>query len=132
MPVGAPRGHKKAGGRTKGTPNKRTLALRQALEAHGCDLAEQIAGLLRDPDVQGPLKVDLVSRLLPFLFPQMRPVDPEGVLTPEQAAGMLGAQAVKFREALHRHVRDHAAIAAVLEDLRAQPSHRNGASAPAL
>jgi hypothetical protein len=38
MPGGAKVGHKKVGGRTRGTPNKRSLALRQALEAHGCRL----------------------------------------------------------------------------------------------
>jgi hypothetical protein len=123
-------GHKKAGGRVKGTPNKRTLALRQALEAHGCDLAEQIANLLHDPDVQGPLKVDLVTKLLPYLYPQLRPVDPDGVLSPQQAAGMLGAQATKFRDALHRYVVDPATRTRILDELHVHPSHRadNGVS----
>lgn len=132
MPRGGTIGHRKGGGRTKGTPNKRSLALRQALAAHGCHPEEQIAGLLLDAEVETTLKADLLTKLLPYLYPQLRPVDPEGALSPEQAAGMLGAQAGKFREALHRHVRDHAAIAAVLEDLRAQPPHRHGASAPAV
>jgi hypothetical protein len=132
MPRGAKIGHRKGGGRVKGTPNKRSLALRQALEAHGCFLEEQIAGLLKDPEVEKPLKVDLVAKLLPYLFPQLRPVDADNVLTPQQAAGMLGAQAIKFRAALTRYVSDPTLIARVFDDLRTDPSHSNGASAAAV
>jgi hypothetical protein len=130
MPVGAPRGHTKAGGRVKGTPNKRTTQLRQALEAHGCDLAEQIAGVLQDPAVETSLKTDLLSKLLAYTYPQLRPQDPEGLLTPEQAAGMLGAQAVRFREALRRSGADEILVARVLDDLRTHTTNGAGASPP--
>jgi hypothetical protein len=130
MPPGAKVGHKKGGGRKRGTPNKRSLALRQALEAHGCDLAEQIAGLLQDAAVEQSIKVEVLTKLLPYVYPQLRAVDPEGVLTPEQMAGMLGAQATKFREALNRYVTDPTLIALVLDDLRAHTTHRRGASTP--
>ena len=132
MPRGGTIGHRKGGGRTKGTPNKRSLALRQALEAHGCDLAEEIAGLLQDPDVQQSLKADLLSKLIPYVYPQLRPVDPDGVLTPEQASGMLGAQATRFRDALHRYVSDQTIVARVLDDLRTHTTNGSGASAPAV
>jgi hypothetical protein len=130
MPRAGTIGHRKGGGRKKGTPNKRSLALRQALEAHGCDLAEQIAGLLQDGAVEQPIKVEVLTKLLPYVYPQLRAVDPEGVLTPEQTAGMLGAQATKFREALNRYVTDETLIALVLDDLRAHTTHRSGASTP--
>ena len=127
----APRSVIARGGRKRGTPNKRTQALRQALEAHGCDLAEQIAGVLLDAAVESAVKTDLLTKVLPYVYPQLRPVDPEGYLSPEQAAALLGAQAATVKEALHRHGADQSLVARVLEDLR-QPAQRNGASAPAV
>jgi hypothetical protein len=126
MPGGAKPGHKKVGGPRAGTPNKRSLALRQALEAHGCRLEEQLAGLLTDPAVEAPLKAEVLTKLLPYVYPQLRPVDPEGVLTADQAAGMLGAQASKFRAALRRHVSDEATISTILEDLRVHATNGAG------
>jgi hypothetical protein len=115
---GTPQG-KKTGGRTKGTPNKRSLELLQGLMAHGCIPAEQIAKLLTSNDLHAAQKMESWEKLLPYLFPQRKPVDPDGYLTAEQAAGMLGAQATKFRDALQQHVGDAAIIALVLESLRA-------------
>jgi hypothetical protein len=132
MPKGAKIGHRKGGGRTKGTPNKRSLALRQALESRGCHLEQQIAGLLQDPEVDVALKVDLIRIVLPRTFPELRPVDPDNFLSPEQMAGALGAQAARFREALHRHMPDPIVRAQVLDELRPQTPNANGASAPAV
>ena len=132
MPGGAKVGHKKVGGRKRGTPNKRSLALRQALEAHGCHVEEQLAGLLQDPAVEATLKAEVLTKLLPYVYPQLRPVDPEGYLSPDQAAGLLGAQASKMKEALQRHGADPTLIDRVLEDLRTPQAHCNGASAPAV
>jgi hypothetical protein len=120
------------GGRVRGTPNRRTALLLDALEAHGCNMPAQIAGLLNDPEVTGSLKVDLVSRLLPYLYPQRKAVDPEEILSPEQAAGMLGAQATKFRDALQRYVSDETIIALILDELRATKIERPRPGAPAL
>jgi hypothetical protein len=130
MPRGGKIGHKRGGGRAKGTPNKKTGLLLDALEAHGCNMPEQIAGLLQDPEVKGALKVDLVSRLLPYLYPQRKPMDPQEILTPEQAAGMLGAQATKFRDALQRYVSDETVMALILDELRAHTTQRPRAGAP--
>ena len=132
MPRGGTIGHRKTGGRVKGTPNKRSLTLRAALEAHGCHLEEQIAHLLRDPAVEAPLKAEVVAKLLPYIYPQLRPVDPDGMLSPEQAAGMLGRQALTFREALRRYVTDETIIARVLDDLRAHTTNGSTASAAAV
>jgi len=128
MPRSGTIGHRKGGGRAKGTPNKRTLVLRQALEAHGCDLAEQIAGLLLDPTAERSLKVEVLTKLVPYVFPQLKPVEAEGYLSPEQASGMLGAQAVRFRDALHRHIADPTLVSQVLDDLRTPTNHRAGES----
>jgi hypothetical protein len=106
------------------------LALRQALEAHGCRLEEQIAGLLLDPTAEWSLKADLLMKLVPFVFPQLKPVDAEGTLTPEQASGMLGAQAVRFRDALQRYSADPTLVTQVLNDLRTHTTNGAGASPP--
>jgi hypothetical protein len=130
MPRGAKIGHPKGGGRVKGTPNRKTTILLDALEAQGCHLPGQIAGLLTDPALPGALKVDLVGKLLPYLYPQRKPMDPEDILTPAQAAGMLGAQATKFRAALQRYVADETLIAVILEALRAPTTECPRAGAP--
>jgi hypothetical protein len=132
MPKGAKIGHRKGGGRVKGTPNKRSLALREALASHGCDLAEQIAGLLRDPEVDVMIKVDLIRIVLPRTYPELRPVDPDNFLTPEQMAGALGAQAVRFREAVHRHIPDASMRGQILDELRATATNGHAAGAPAV
>jgi hypothetical protein len=128
MPRAGTIGHRKGGGRKKGTPNKRSLALRQALEAYGCRLEEQLAGLLQDPAVEATLKAEVLTKLLPYVYPQLRPVDPDGVLSPAQAAGMLGAQATKFRDALTRYITDQTIISLVLDDLRAHTTNGTGAN----
>jgi hypothetical protein len=130
MPGGAKVGHKKVGGRVRGTPNRKTEALRQALQNYGCRIEEQIAGLLLDAEMDQSLKVDLVVKLLPYLYPQLRPVDETTMLTPQQAAGMLGSQATKFREALTRYVSDRTIVSQVLDDLHTHQAHANGTSAP--
>jgi hypothetical protein len=114
----------------KGTPNKRSVALREALASHGCDLAEQIAGLLQDPEVDVMIKVDLIRIVIPRTYPELRPVDEANMLTPQQTAGMLGSQAAKFREALTRYVSDQSLVSQVLNDLHTHQAHANGTSAP--
>jgi hypothetical protein len=130
MPGGAKIGHKKVGGRVKGTPNRRSQALRQALEAHGCRLEEQIASLLQNPEVDVALKVDLIRIVLPRTFPELRPVDPDNFLSPEQMAGALGAQAVRFREAVHRHIPDPSVRGQILDELRPTATNGHAAGAP--
>lgn len=91
----------------------------QALAHYECSLPEQIATLFKDPEIVGPLKLQLLGHLMPYLYPQRKAIDPDGYLTVEQAAGMLGAQASKFRDALAHHVSDPAIVASILESLRA-------------
>jgi len=116
MPRGSQPGQHR-GGRQRGTPNKRSTELLHALEAHGCVMAEQIAGLFRDPAITGELKLDLLAKVLPYLYPQRKPIDPDGYLSAEQAAVMLGAQATKFRDALQRYISDAATVTLILDEL---------------
>lgn len=105
-------------GRTKGTPNKRTVALQQALAQAGFSAPEQIATMFKDPQIPVALKIELCLHLLPYLYPRLRPVDPPGSLAPEHVAEMLGQQVRKFRDALQQHVHDPGTITLILEALR--------------
>jgi hypothetical protein len=119
MPRGGSHPGERRGGRKRGTRNKRSCVLLEALDQAGCWLPEQIAILLKDPLLSVIVKVDLIKILLPYCYPQLKPVDPEGYLTPEQAAEMPGKQAVHFREAMEQHMQDPLMIALILDTVRA-------------
>jgi hypothetical protein len=123
---GKKKGAPKTGGRTVGTPNRRTQELRDALHGHGCDIAEHISALLSNKETPIMQKIELIEKLLPLLWPQQKAIDPQGYLTIEQAAGMLGAQATKFQHALLARINDPALVAAIMEHLRG-PQHSSGA-----
>jgi hypothetical protein len=105
-------------GREKGTPNKRSLELLQGLIAHGCSPAGEIASLLLSSQLQAKDKLECWERLLPYLYPQQKAIDPDGYITIEQAAGMLGAEVAKFKRILEAHVTDPMTVAAIIEALR--------------
>ena len=115
---GKPKGAPKTGGREKGTPNKRSLELLKGLMAHDCLPAQEIAALLKSSDLHAAQKIEAWEHLLPYLYPQQKAIDPDGYLMLEQVAGMLGAQATKFRNALEAHVADPMTVATILEVLR--------------
>src|SRR5690349_16480629 len=66
-------GHEKAGGRAKGVPNRRTRYLHEVLEAHGFSVVENLMELL--PKLDHTTQAGVLLRLLPFLYPQRKPVD---------------------------------------------------------
>lgn len=70
-PVGLP----KTGGRTKGTPNRATLALREKLEAIGCDPFIELAKMGMNDKNSGELRERCLNDLLPYLYPKRKPVD---------------------------------------------------------
>ncbi len=115
---GKRKGSPKSGGREKGTPNKRSLELLKGLLAEHCDPAAQIADLLMGTDLHAAQKMECWQWLLPYLYPQQKAIDPEGYLTVEQAAGMLGAEVQKFKRALESHVTDPMLVVTILEALR--------------
>ena len=116
--TGKRKGAVKTGGRTSGTPNKRSLELLQGLLAHACIPAEQIALLLTSTDLHAVQKMECWEKLLPYLFPQRKPIDPEGYITIDQAAGMLGAQVGRFRDTLLRHEIEGTLVSSILAELR--------------
>ena len=115
---GDKKGTPKSGGRLKGTPNKRSLDLLNGLLAVGCPPAEEIATLLHDLTMPAPLRMQMWERLLPYLYPQFKALEPDGYLTVDQAAGMLTAMSARFRQVLVRHMHDQALVAEILQEVR--------------
>ena len=72
---GKPIGSPKTGGRRKGTPNRATLALRDKLEALGCDPAIELAKMGMNDKNPGELRERCLNDLLPYVYPKRKPVD---------------------------------------------------------
>jgi hypothetical protein len=98
---GSPKGIRQ-GGRQKGTLNKRTLELREQLTRHGCSIPRHIADLLDAPTERFPeaQKAEFLLKLLPFLHPQRKPIDPDGYISESQAATMQQQLILRFEMAL--------------------------------
>lgn len=71
-PVGLP----KTGGRQKGTPNKSTSFLRERLAAQGCDPADELLKIAREPNTRTESRIQVYSILLPYVYPRPKPLDP--------------------------------------------------------
>jgi hypothetical protein len=67
-------GHSKVGGRTKGVPNRNTIELRamlrETLEFEIQNLPEYLNSI-SDPK----MKIELLIKLMPFVFPKMQTID---------------------------------------------------------
>ena len=67
-PIGLP----KTGGRKAGTPNKKSVWLREELENAGINWGEQLKEALSSLDYK---KAEILISLLPYLNPKMKEVD---------------------------------------------------------
>lgn len=65
-------GSPKTGGRKKGTPNKSTTYLRQALADVGCSIEEALAKAIHSENTQ---MIQALSLLLPYLTPKFKDAD---------------------------------------------------------
>ena len=65
----------KTGGRTSGTPNKRTLEAIEKLEELGCDPIEGMARIAMDESNSIELRAKMLSDLAPYVYPKRRTVD---------------------------------------------------------
>jgi hypothetical protein len=108
-------------GRQKGTPNKRSLQLLQGLMAYNCLPAEQLARLLVSSELSPLEQLLSWERVLPFLFPKFKEIDPDSTLTIAEAAGMLGAQALRLRDALLSHGIAPDVVRQIFADLQPAP-----------
>ncbi len=84
-----PTGIPKTGGRTKGTPNLKTLVLRESLRRVGFDIVNELHELYPSLDPQTQAKV-LLS-FLPYLFPKPEVVSVSCLKTNEMAKESLYA-----------------------------------------
>ena len=67
----------KTGGRQKGTPNKRTAALAELLDDHGCDPVAALVGIAQDAETPRELRARIFGDLLPFLYPRRKAIELE-------------------------------------------------------
>jgi hypothetical protein len=82
MPItakgGRPAGLPKTGGRTKGTPNRATLTLREKLEEMGYDPVLAMAEMSRDPKTSPELKFQCHREVALYVHPKRKPQDAAG------------------------------------------------------
>lgn len=68
---------RKTGGRTVGTPNRRTKEAQALLERVGCDPLDRMARLAQDPKTPIELQVKLLIELAGYSYPKIRAADIE-------------------------------------------------------
>jgi hypothetical protein len=68
----------KTGGRTQGTPNKRTLELSDRLETAAFDPVQVIIDIAKNAASSPDLRLRAASELLPYLFPRRKAVELTG------------------------------------------------------
>ena len=66
---------KKTGGRTRGTPNKRTVEVAERLAALGCDPIEGMAMLAMDPVNPPELRGRMFAELAGYVAPKRKAVE---------------------------------------------------------
>jgi hypothetical protein len=74
MARGAKPGERR-GGRSKGTPNKRTEAVAERLEALGCDPIEGMARIAMDETVELSIRAQMYKELAQYVAPKRRAVE---------------------------------------------------------
>lgn len=68
----------KTGGRTAGTPNKRTADLAERLEALGCDPLKGLARIAADPSTDTALRARIYADLLPYMYSKRKALEVSG------------------------------------------------------
>lgn len=81
--MGAPKGHKKYGGRKKGTPNKNSLSLQQKLDAFdngaGFDPIAEVLNLYTLIHADNPLvAVKILTELMQYIYPKRKALEHSG------------------------------------------------------
>ncbi|MBA3913928.1 MAG: hypothetical protein H0X25_08785 [Acidobacteriales bacterium] len=76
--AGKPRGTAKTGGRSKGTPNKRTQDLILKLEELGCDPIQGMAEIAMDEDTATDLRVRCYAELAQYVHAKRKAIELAG------------------------------------------------------
>lgn len=74
----------KTGGRTKGTPNRKSLLFRDRLASVGCDIESELAKAILGRDV---IMIQALASLLPYLTPRLKESELPAPPPPEVDAG---------------------------------------------
>ena len=79
MPRGSKPGERR-GGRQKGTPNKKTTAIQDKLDKHGCDPIEQMAKLAMECIAEGDraTATGLLKELAQYVVPKRKAIEVSG------------------------------------------------------
>jgi hypothetical protein len=77
MPRGAKLGERR-GGRQKGTPNKKTMAVAERLDALGCDPIEGMAKIAMDENQPMQLRATMYRELAQYVAPKRKSVEVTG------------------------------------------------------
>lgn len=77
MPRGAKPGERR-GGRGKGTPNKRTLAQKEALQASGLTPLDHMLTVLRDPNAPAERRDAMAKAAAPYCHRALKAVEHTG------------------------------------------------------
>lgn len=91
MPKGA-----KYGGRTKGTPNKKTVIFSELLEKKGLDVVEELKKSIASRDVE---MVRALTDILPYIAPKLK--EQETNNTPLESDEMDSASTAQLLEMVH-------------------------------
>jgi hypothetical protein len=73
--MGAPKGHPRYGGRTKGTVNKRTQHFRDEVAAAACTPLEHMLAVLRDEKADPDRKDRMAAAAAPYIHPRLASVE---------------------------------------------------------
>lgn len=69
-------GRAKTGGRTKGTANRATQALKKALEDANFDVVTEILAIY--PELDNGLKTSILKDLMQYLYPKLKAIEHSG------------------------------------------------------
>ncbi len=69
-----PKGSSKTGGRSKGTPNKKSQFLCEAMEAQGIDVAGELASIYKE-SYSSTDRVQILFKLLDYCYPKKKSIE---------------------------------------------------------
>jgi hypothetical protein len=100
--MGKPMGLPKTGGRTKGTPNKRTIGFGETLEARGINLLDEI--LNQAARLSGREKMKVYLDLLPYQFPKRKPTDQASFLLGDFLDNLQPRELESLKDDIYRRI----------------------------
>lgn len=78
MPGGRPKGYAKTGGRTKGTKNWSTMAIREKLASLNCDPLEGMEKIATDEKNDISIRLQAYKELAKYVYPQLKAIEISG------------------------------------------------------